>query len=169
MPERGFHSGANYEAQEFEMKFLIDSMLGKLAKWLRVLGYDSHYQSRYDPATIGKLVQQGRRLISRRKETLELFKDTLLIHSNNVGEQLLEVKENITIEPDSLNWFSRCLICNSLLQEVEEEDVRENVPEYIFFQNLKKIRFCPECKRYYWPGSHRARMIRQLEKWGFKY
>ncbi|MBW1768681.1 MAG: hypothetical protein JRJ65_16750 [Deltaproteobacteria bacterium] len=108
------------------MKFLADSMLGRLAKWLRVMGYDTYYQS----------------------------------------EQLQEMKQGGNLTPDRSNWFSRCLICNVRLKEAEAEKARESVPEYVLYENLAGIRFCPSCSRYFWPGSHRERMIRQLEEWG---
>ena len=137
-------------------------MLGKLAKWLRVLGYDTHYQSSYPVETIDKLVKEGRRLLSRHKETSDRYSDAILLHDNRVGEQLVELKEAALLAPDQLKWFSRCLICNVLLEKTAIDETWENVPAYVFFQNTRGIRCCPSCGRYYWPGSHRTRMVRQF-------
>ena len=151
-----------------QMRFVADSMLGKLAKWLRVLGYDTHYQSCYQTDTIGRFVTEGRRLLSRHRKSVDRYDNAILICSDHVGEQLTELRESARIDPDPSDWFCRCLICNSLLEYPRVEQARENVPEYIFYHNTMEIRFCPSCERYYWPGSHRFRMVGQLDKCGFK-
>jgi uncharacterized protein with PIN domain len=149
------------------MRFVADSMLGKLSKWLRVLGYDTHYQRYYGPGVIAQLVKDNRLLLSRHNETVNRYFDALLIHCDHVGEQLAELEEKANLAPDREHWFSRCLICNVLLEKPVVHKARENVPEHVYFQNMTGIRFCPSCGRYYWPGSHRKRMLRQLEEWGF--
>jgi uncharacterized protein with PIN domain len=149
------------------MKFVADSMVGKLAKWLRVLGYDTHYQRHYGPGAIGMLIGEGRYLLSRHKGTAEMHRNAMLLHGNRVGEQLVELRERVPLTPVQSQWFRRCVICNVLLEHVQKDEARENVPEYIFYQNMTGIRSCPSCGRYYWPGSHRERMMRQLEEWGF--
>ncbi|MDY6972745.1 MAG: Mut7-C RNAse domain-containing protein [Thermodesulfobacteriota bacterium] len=149
------------------MKFVADAMLGKLAKWLRVLGYDTCYQRCYPPGAIDQLVQEGRRLLSRQKEITFRYGNAILLRGHRVGRQMAELKDRVHLAPDWSKWFSRCLVCNALLEETPTEEARENVPEYIFFENINGIRFCPSCGRYYWPGSHRTSMVRQLEEWGF--
>lgn len=149
------------------MRFVADSMLGKLAKWLRVLGYDTHYQQYYTLGVIAHLVKDHRRLLSRHDETANRYFNALLIQADHVGDQLAELKHKANLAPDPSYWFSRCLMCNTLLEKPVPHEARENVPEYVYFQNMTGIRFCPSCGRYYWPGSHRKRMIRQLEEWGF--
>lgn len=149
------------------MRFVADSMLGKLAKWLRVLGYDTLYQPYYGHGVIDQLLKEDRRLLSRREETSNQYSNSILLHADIAGEQLAELKDMVNLAPDRSNWFSRCLICNALLRKAQPDEARENVPEYVFYQNMAGIRSCPSCGRYYWPGSHRARMIRQLREWGF--
>ncbi len=149
------------------MKFLADAMLGKLAKWLRVLGYDTHYQSQYKPASMNKLIEEGRLLLTRHIEKASLYENAVLLHGNNVSDQMKELKEKIILESDESNWFSRCLICNALLQDARPEEAQQSVPEYVFYENLKVIRYCSSCGRYYWPGSHRNRMMERLKEWGF--
>jgi uncharacterized protein with PIN domain len=151
-----------------EVRFLADSMLGRLAKWLRVMGYDTHYQSFYREDVIEQFSREGRILLSRHKPTVERYSNSLLIRADHVKDQLQEVRHSGALAPQGCKWFSRCLICNVSLIDAEPKDVSENVPEYIFHQNITGIRFCPSCGRYFWPGSHRERMIRQLEEWGFK-
>ncbi len=150
-----------------ELSFVADSMLGRLAKWLRVMGYNTHYQSFYGEAFIERLVNEGRRLLSRHRGTIEQYSNSLFIRSDHVKDQLHEMKSRGNIVSEKSNCFTRCLICNVLLKEAEARAARENVPEYVFHQNISDIRFCPTCGRYFWPGTHRERMIKQLEEWGF--
>jgi len=149
------------------MRFVADSMLGRLAKWLRVLGYDTHYQHHYSPGHIARLIKDDRRLLSRHKKTANQYPDAILLHTDHVGAQITELKDEIDLTPDRSHWFSRCLICNALLKEAPPHHARENLPEYVFFQTMTAISFCRSCGRYYWPGTHRARMMKQLELWGF--
>ena len=150
-----------------ESRFLADSMLGKLAKWLRVLGYDTLYQPYYRKGAIERLVCEGRRLLSRHKETIERYTNASLIRSNHVKDQLYEMKNRGELTRERSKWFTRCLICNTPLKKADAHTARENVPEHVFYQNIANIRVCPSCGRYFWPGTHRERMIRQLEEWGF--
>ncbi|MDY7038133.1 MAG: Mut7-C RNAse domain-containing protein [Thermodesulfobacteriota bacterium] len=148
--------------------FLADSMLGKLAKWLRVMGYDTHYQSFYNEGVIEQLMHEGRRLLSRHRATIEQYPNSILILSDHVKEQLDEIRTWGGLKCGRSHWFSRCLICNVNLEEADAVKARENVPEHVFYESFAdNIRFCPSCCRYYWPGSHRKMMIRQLGEWGF--
>jgi uncharacterized protein with PIN domain len=149
------------------LKFLADSMLGRLAKWLRVLGYDTHYQAYYPRGAIRDLLGEERRLLSRNRRLLTFFPETLMIQANQVGDQLREVATITGRTPDKSAWFCRCLICNELLKTADVEEARERIPEYVHYQGLSKIQTCPSCGRCFWPGSHRERMIRQLSEWGF--
>jgi uncharacterized protein with PIN domain len=152
---------------ERDLTFVAAGMLGKLAKWLRVLGYDTHYQRFYGGGELERLVGEGRRLLSRHRGTVARYRDAIWIDGDLVGEQMREVKDKASLHPDPRQWFSRCLVCNVLLEDAEKEKARENVPEYVFHKEVAAIRHCPSCGRYYWPGSHRTRMVLQLEKWGF--
>lgn len=149
------------------MKFLADSMLGKLAKWLRIMGYDTHYQSFYRQGDIGHLVRGGRTLLSRHAKTLDHYPNALMIRSDHVKGQLDEIRNALPLKPEKRQWFTRCLICNVPLEKTQVEYIRPNVPDYVLYENLTQIRFCPSCGRHFWPGSHRERMTRQLENWGF--
>jgi uncharacterized protein with PIN domain len=149
-----------------EKKFIADVMLGRLAKWLRVLGYDTLYQPFYKQGMIETAVREGHRLLSRHRPTVAHYANAMLIRSDHVKDQLYEMKNAGAITSERSQWFSRCLLCNALLQKAEEADARENVPEYVFYQSASAISACPSCGRYFWPGSHRERMVRQLEEWG---
>jgi uncharacterized protein with PIN domain len=155
------------EVAGMEKRFVADAMLGKLSKWLRVLGYDAHHQSFYPGDLLDRLAQEGRTLLSRRPQTVEKHLHALLIRSDRLTEQIQEVREKSGITAPRSKWFTRCLRCNVRLRKATTEKTRENVPEYVFHENAGEIRFCPSCGRFFWPGTHRARMEKQLEQWGF--
>jgi uncharacterized protein len=151
--------------RESGMRFIADSMLGKLAKWLRILGHDTYYQSYYSSDMIKLLVGENRWLLSRRKATAELYKNALLVQSDHVGDQLKEINDKVPLFLGSSYIFSRCIKCNVVLEDARAEVAEENIPEYVFYEHTRGVRFCPSCKRYYWPGSHRERVARQLQAW----
>jgi hypothetical protein len=149
-----------------EERFLADCMLGRLAKWLRILGYDTHYR-RMPSGESARAPDGGedRRLLTRR-EALKGRPGVVFIRSDHVGEQLRQMAEEGWIRPDPERTFRRCPVCNNPLEEVDLESTRERVPDYVFHRHAPDFRRCPACGRHYWHGSHRERMRAQLEAWG---
>ena len=150
-----------------EARFIADSTLRRLAKWLRVMGYDTICQPFYRKGPITELVREGRIFLCRQQATVTHHPFSLLIRSDHLKAQLHEMEDKGAITPERSRWFSRCLICNTLLVAANAVVARQNVPEHVIHQSLPLIRFCPSCSRHFWPGSHRERMNRQLEEWGF--
>ena len=150
-----------------EIKYIADSTLGKLAKWLRVMGFDTHYQPFYRQDVFERFVNDGYLLLSRQKSIADKYPHSLLIRSDNVHGQLEEVKRQGFLVEDRSILFTRCLRCNTLLEDASIEDARESIPEYIFHQNITQLKTCRSCGRYFWPGNHRNNMISLLNKWGF--
>ena len=149
-----------------QRRFLADAMLGSLAKWLRALGYDTYYQNHYEKGGIERLLSKGRLLLSRNRKTVALHPCSVLIRSERLTDQILEMRSAGLIQMTQ-GWFTRCLICNVLLEKADPLDSRQNVPEYVFHEKADGISRCPSCGRYFWPGTHRERMIKQLREWGF--
>ncbi len=150
-----------------EMKFLADTMLGSLARWLRVMGWDTHYQRYYPKGVLVQLLLEGRKLLSRHRKMVRLQPDGVLILSDHLHEQILQLKELGLLCSDRSLWFTRCLECNVLLEEAHPHEAKVHVPDHVFHQTVTGIRYCPSCKRYYWQGSHREKMTWQLREWGF--
>ena len=94
-----------------EARFIADSTLGRLTKWLRVMGYDTIYQSFYRKDTIAELVREGRILLYRQQATVTHYPSSLLIRSDHLEAQLHEMEDMGAITPERSRWFSRCLIC----------------------------------------------------------
>lgn len=148
-----------------EEKFVADSMLGRLAKWLRVLGYDTHYQARYQSGQLYQLTKAGRMLLTRKRQTSVMLPTAIVLNSERVGEQMAELRQRGLLKRRPTP-FSRCIRCNTLLAKPDPDTLNERVPEYVIYRSANMIRQCPTCGRFFWPGSHKERMKRQLHLWG---
>ncbi|MBW1680214.1 MAG: hypothetical protein JRF59_00840 [Deltaproteobacteria bacterium] len=147
------------------MKFVADAMLGKLAKWLRAMGYDTCYRSRYGPGQLRSLAGSDRVLLSRDLKTVSTVKRARWIRDDRVGKQLMQLTKAGLVVPDPARFFTRCLLCNEPLEAADPEEAEDLVPEYVLNQGFARIRRCPGCGRHYWPGTHRERMLAQLRAW----
>ena len=138
--------------------FAAEPTLGKLAKWLRLLGFDTSY----DPVvSTKKNMDSGRKnciLLTRTKRIRDakLQQECIFIWSNNPFDQLREVIDTLGIIYTDTHPFSRCIRCNTRIQPVEKESVRRNVPDFIW-QTCDIFKICGRCRRIYWPGSHTQR------------
>jgi uncharacterized protein with PIN domain len=153
--------------EKIPIRFAVDSMLGALSRHLRIMGYDAIYRSYYSDEILSELVQEGRILLTRTRATYRQYGNSIFIDSDLVKDQLKTVDNAIGLTRDRGEWFKRCLVCNSSLVKAKEEAVKDNVPDYIFLKYSERMLFCPSCKKFYWPGTHRQRMLKRLKDWGF--
>jgi uncharacterized protein len=149
------------------MAFVVDNMLGTLAKYLRIMGYDAAYQRYYSDQRMRELVGEGRVLLTRSRERAARYGNSILIDHDLVKDQLAEVDRTVSLARNHAFYFRRCIRCNSPLEKADEEVAREQVPDYVFTTQRDKIMFCPSCRRCYWPGTHRERMAAILKAWGY--
>lgn len=133
------------------MKFLCDRNLGKLSKWLRILGYDTLYEAS-DRDFLAKAGQEGRIALTRQRH-LAGAGPFIVVRADRVQEQIGELIETLSMKPDPAERMTLCLRCNAKLRPAAEGDVEEAVPAYIR-QNCVDFRKCPDCGRIYWPGTH---------------
>ena len=148
------------------MKFLVDRMLGKLVKGLRMLGYDTLYYRGEDPyQLIQKARQESRVILTRNTKLIPKRSENQIIQvrKDNPFLQLKELIQKGLISLDEESLFSRCLLCNILLNEMPPEEAEGKVPNFIFYQQ-KKFFKCPQCLRIYWQGSHQDNMQRKVEE-----
>ncbi len=143
------------------MKLLADGMLGSLAKWLRILGYDTLYFPNADDDELARIARAEGRILLTRDEGLARRRGlkTLLIESEQLKEQLRQVIANVG--PASGEPFSRCPLCNTPLQKVKKEAVRGRVPPYIF-RTQEHFSLCPHCGKIFWRGTHWKRMREEI-------
>ena len=147
-------------------KFLVDSMLGKLAKELRMLGYDALYYRGENPRELIRLAyEQERVILTRNAKLKDRSKEgwTILVLQDDPLLQLKELLEQEIIALSEQTLFSRCLLCNSPLDRITREEAEGKVPEFIFYEQEEFYR-CPDCHRIYWPGSHPKRMQKRIEE-----
>jgi hypothetical protein len=146
------------------MKFLADSSLGRLSKWLRILGYDTVYcRGDADRIFLRKAEKEGRVVLTRRKDVLARQHPgiVLFVESDRVEGQLVEVLAKLGLNAEPENRFTVCLRCNEFLKEAKREEVRSLVPDYVF-RTQSEFRVCPKCRGVYWPGTHRERALSTL-------
>ena len=144
------------------MKFVADTMLGRLARWLRLLGFDVLYPNLDDKELI-KFADE--RIILTRDKELGEKKNVFLIKSVDVDEQLKQVINEL--KPEIQNPLSRCSVCNQILIEVDKNSVKNLVPERIYKSHDIFWR-CPDCNKIYWKGSHYDKIVRKIKELGNK-
>jgi uncharacterized protein with PIN domain len=148
------------------MKFIADRMLGKLAKELRILGYDTvFYRSEDTHQLIHCAREEGRAILTRNSKLLPKGSQDSIVHvrEDNPFLQLKELIQKGHISLVDENLFSRCLLCNILLYEIPRNEAEGKVPDFIFHQHKNFYR-CPQCQRIYWPGSHQKNMKRRIRE-----
>lgn len=144
------------------MRFVADAMLGKLAKSLRLLGYDVLYDPSYDDNEIIHLSLEQNRIILTRDTGLvnrPIAKNHLFIASDDPGEQIRPVIDAFCLSPGQ-DVLTRCSVCNALLLQVDKEVVRNKIPEFVY-RSKNNFLQCRECERIYWRGSH----MRETTTW----
>ncbi len=145
------------------MIFVADAMLGRLAKWLRFLGYDVLYFRDIDDRDLVRIARaEGRVLLTRDRTLAERFNvRSMLIRSDGLREQLLEVFSRF---PPGEGAPRRCMKCNVPLEPVAEKtEVRDLVPEYIYIHH-DLFQRCPLCGGVYWQGSHARNIMEVIEE-----
>jgi hypothetical protein len=139
-----------------ETSFIADAMLGKLTKWLRLAGVDVEYDKYIEDDILIKRAQSEDRVILTRDRSIVKRKDIgvhLLIWNDHLPEQILEFIQVYGI--DTLeNAFTRCIRCNTLLEEVEKDSLSGQIPHYVW-KTQDEFRRCNRCQRVYWAGTHR--------------
>ena len=132
--------------------FIADAMLGKLARWLRVLGYDTLYLQGDDHVIAARTRAEGRILLTRDTElSRRKGLSVILIKSQVLQEQLTQVMHHVT--PPLQQRPSRCMKCNGSLTILSPEQARSLVPPYVA-QTQNIFHQCKICGQMYWRGTH---------------
>jgi hypothetical protein len=143
------------------IKFVADAMLGTLAKWLRILGYDTLFEPDIDDHQLVRLARAEDRLILTRDRELARRRGVrvLLIADELLDDQIRQMLADLDLEPD--RSFSRCPVCNEPLVAIDGETARSRVPAYVA-RTQSTFRSCPICQRVFWRGTHWQRINDQL-------
>jgi uncharacterized protein with PIN domain len=148
------------------LRFLADCNVGRLARWLRALGYDAEYEARLpDPQVVARALAEGRVLLTRdvdmtrRRVVADGSVRAVLLRDDRVSEQLRQVVEELGLVPDRA--LSRCLDCNVTLEPRLKAAVSALLPPHVR-ATQERFSQCPRCARVYWPGTHWTRMRERI-------
>jgi len=146
------------------LKFIADVHLGKLARKLRLLGFDTYFESNLDDNEIIRMsLAESRIVLSRDKELINNSRITqgYRILSSDPREQIREVMIRFNLQ-NNLNPFSRCIDCNGMIENVSKESVNEYLPPKTR-QYFDEFFRCRGCGKIYWEGSHYENMKKQIQ------
>lgn len=147
------------------ISFITTEELGKLAKWLRVLGYDcEYYPDKKESALVIKALRDKRVLLTR-TERLKKFTGikTVIIKYDHVKDQVEQVIKELGLPLDKERVLERCVECNVPLSYVGKNDIKGKVPDYVF-DTQKTFKECPACKKIFWQGTHWVNVDKKIDE-----
>lgn len=139
-------------------------MLGRLAKWLRIIGRDVIYGPHLTGYGLIRAARAENRVILTRDRRLKQKQPPpyIVIESDHFREQLRQVISECQLDLEQ-KLFSRCLECNAVLEPRAKAAVKEIVPAYVL-ATQQQFSACPRCRRIYWPATHHERMVAELRR-----
>jgi uncharacterized protein with PIN domain len=153
---------------ETDLRFAADRMLGRLVKWLRIIGQDVIYGPHLTGYGLIRAARAENRLILTRDRGLKQKQPPafLFIESNHYRDQLRQVVGQCALKlADEL--FTRCIECNAVLQSRPKDTLEKVIPPYVF-SSQDKFFSCPTCRRIYWPATHHQKMLEELRNLGLR-
>ena len=148
-------------------KLLCDQMLGTLAKWLRLLGFDVYFVNgeMSDDDLIEVAKEEKRIIISRDKGLLRKAKkvglETIPIETTDLDQQIREVIKVCKANKEKI--LTRCSLCNSVLREIDKKEVEGKVPDKVY-KSHEKFWYCDKCRKIYWKGSHWVKIMERIKE-----
>jgi uncharacterized protein with PIN domain len=134
-------------------RFSADEMLGSLARWLRIMGYDTRYERDSDDSSILERAKQDDRILLTRDKNLaeRAGQRGLYVDGGYLDDQMRQVTRAFCLAFDEA--LSRCTGCNGELVPIDREEASKGVPDRALRSNEQFFR-CSSCGKYYWKGSH---------------
>jgi len=143
-----------------EPKFIADVHLGKLTRYLRMMGFDVFYKNDFDDDKIVNLsLTEKRAILTRDRGILKHSEVThgYWVRTTKVKEQVIEVIKRFDLK-NNIKEFSRCITCNSVLKPISKNEIIDDLPPKVSKSQMEFSR-CPACKKNYWKGTHHQRML----------
>jgi len=147
------------------MKFVADTMLGKLSRWLRILGYDTIYEPMLQWKELVTLSNQSDAMFLTRRKSMPddiVPKRLFNVTYENFSDQLRCVIDHFGLDTKN-NLFTRCLKCNAAVIPVEKSIIAGKIPEQSY-RSFQEFFQCPSCQSIYWGGAHRTNTLKKLQK-----
>ena len=148
-------------------RLAADCMLGKLAKWLRILGFDTRYSNAWEERELlASSRAEGRIILTRDTRFFRRVSGSdrvIFIKNDSFRSQIQEVISGLNCIPPEEFFFTRCSLCNYPLLDLPREEVRARVPEYVF-RTQEHFAFCSRCGRTYWNGTHQKMAKEMLQE-----
>lgn len=141
-------------------KFIVDFMLGKLARNLRLLGLDTVYIRHLNRKDILTRSLEEERILLTRCHNFPKRSDIYVIETDNPLGQTKEVVKVFKLSP---NPFTRCAVCNLPIEKVNKEDIKEKVPPFVF-KTQNEFARCAGCGRIYWKGTHYENISKMIDE-----
>ncbi len=151
-----------------DTKFVLDVHLRKLARRMRLLGFDTDYADRRDDSTLADISGRENRILltcDRQLLMRKIVSRGIIIRSRDPEEQIIEVIERLQLR-ELINPFTRCIECNGLIAAVDlsspvYNDIKSSIPEGVL-EWCNEFYRCTSCERIYWRGSHYDRLIKRV-------
>jgi hypothetical protein len=147
-------------------RFAVDRMLGRLARWLRILGHDVAYGAHLSGRSLVDCARREGRVLLTRDTRLVRGRDLprhVFVASDHFRDQLRQVAAALPLGGAGI--LTRCLDCNRVLDELPRERARDRVPVFVW-ETSERFLVCAGCGRLYWPATHRAHVLRELGSLG---
>ncbi|MBD3415075.1 MAG: hypothetical protein GF421_11670 [Candidatus Aminicenantes bacterium] len=145
-------------------KFVVDCMLGKLAKWLRILGFDTLFFSKAEDDELRSLARRENRiLLTRDTGIVEKAKKikVVFIRSENWKKQVKQVLSELQLR-EQIKPYSQCIECNVPLKSISKKQAKNLVAPFVY-ERSDSFSLCPRCSRVFWPGTHHSDMNFKIE------
>lgn len=159
------------ESSTQKPRFVADQMLGRLSKWLRILGFDTKYFNSIDDSTLLKIAKDENRILLtrdtqliKRRPVVRNHVSAILINSDRLDNQLTQIINNLDLVELEKAEFPAplCIECNIPIQKIPKNGVCGKVPSYVF-KTQNEFRTCPKCGRFFWKGTHWERIRQKLQ------
>jgi len=148
-----------------EPRFILDNHLGKLATYLRILGFDTNYHNDYQDDELAQItVDEDRILLTRDRQLLmrKTIQYGYWVRSLQPEKQIVEITQRFDLS-DLITPFRRCLRCNIPLEPMEKNSIQHRL-EPLTKKYFQEFHTCPTCDRIYWKGSHYDRMVKLIAR-----
>jgi len=148
-----------------ETRFIADSNVERLGKWLRILGYDTVYgKEMSDDEIVRRALAEDRVILTRDTGIVarRIVKKYVLLDSADTMVQLRQVFSELGLKVTNSRAFTRCIVCNEAVIPISKQSAAHRVPPYVY-RTQEVFAECPRCRRVYWRGTHVQNILRDLK------